>query len=405
MTQRGERTRRRRRSVAVVTSTIPITIHGFDREIIRQIQEQGYDVCVVSSPGPELEKIRDEMGVRIRALRMTRDISPLSDLVALFSWVWVCLAERPSLLVSATPKASLLSLLAAWTTRVERRLYCLVGLRLEGEQGTRRRLLTFMEKVTSWASTEVVANSPSLAARYAELHLAARGKLRQTRPGSDHGVDTDYFSPRLPDLSLATALGVDRSVPVVGLVGRLTRDKGVETLIEAMGLLQADGIACQLLVVGAQNEPDSAAFLDTLRSMGDSVVAVGAVEDVRPYFALMDIHVLPSLREGFPNVVLEASAMGLPTVATDATGAIDSVKDGVTGLLVKRQDPRGLASAITTLLSDPTLAGQLGAEARRWVVAEFQPEPVVRTLLAFGEGAASGAPWRERGAGHMTSGV
>jgi glycosyltransferase involved in cell wall biosynthesis len=405
MNQRRERTRRHRKPVAVVTATIPITIAGFGREIIRQIQAQGYDVCVVSSPDQELEKVRDEMGVRVRALRMTREISPLADLVALVSWLLVCLAERPSLMVSVTPKASLLSLLAARTTRVERRLYCLVGLRLEGEQGRRRRLLSFMEKVTSWASTEVVANSPSLAARYAELQLASQRKLRQTRPGSDHGVDTGYFSPRPPDLNLAGVLGVDRSVPVIGLVGRLTRDKGVETLIDAMGLLQADGIACQLLVVGAQNEPDSAAFLSTLRSMGDRVIAIGAVDDVRPYFALMDVHVLPSLREGFPNVVLEASAMGLPTVATDATGAIDSVKDGVTGLTVKTRDPRGLANAITTVLSDPALAARFGAEARRWVVADFQPDSVVRTLLAFDEGTTNDAPGAERGAGHMTSGV
>jgi glycosyltransferase involved in cell wall biosynthesis len=389
----------------VVTATVPITIYGFQQEIIRQIQAQGYDVCVVSSPDPELEMVRDEMGVRIRAVRMTREISPLADLIALVSWLWVCLAERPSLMVSATPKASLLSLLAARTTRVERRLYCLVGLRLEGERGRRRRLLTFMEKVTSWASTEVVANSPSLAARCAELQLASKRKLRQTRPGSDHGVDTGYFSPRLPDLDLAGVLGIDRSVPVVGLVGRLTRDKGVETLIDAMGLLQADGVACQLLVVGAQNEPDSAAFLGTLRSMGEGVVAVGEVDDVRPYFSLMDVHVLPSLREGFPNVVLEASAMGLPTVATDATGAIDSVKDGVTGLRVKIQDPRGLANAITTVLSDPALAAQFGTEARRWVVADFQPASVVRTLLAFGDGAGNDAPLPAHGAGHLTSGV
>ena len=279
MTQRRERMRGHRKPVAVVTATIPATIYGFDREVIRQIQAQGYDVCVVSSPDPELGKVRDEMGVRIRALRMAREISPLTDLLALMSWLWVCLAERPSLIVSATPKASLLSLLAARTTRVERRLYCLVGLRLEGERGRKRQLLAFMEEVTSWASTEVVANSPSLAARYAELHLASPRKLRQTRPGSDHGVDTGYFSPRLPDLNLAGVLRIDRSVPVVGLVGRLTRDKGVETLIDAMGLLHADGIACQLLVVGAQDEPDSEAFLNTLKSMGDRVVAVGAVDE------------------------------------------------------------------------------------------------------------------------------
>jgi glycosyltransferase involved in cell wall biosynthesis len=366
-----------------VTTTIPITVDTFDRELIRQTQAQGFDVCVVSSPGPALERVGDEMGVRVRALPMTREISPVADLVALVAWLRVCLAERPSLMIAATPKASLLSLLAAKATRVERRLYCMVGLRLEGERGSTRRLLTGMERLTSWAATEVIANSPSLATRYAQLRLAPSRKLRQTRPGSDHGVDSDHFRPRLPDPALAATLGLDPLRPVVGLVGRLTHDKGVDTVIGAMRLLHADGVACQLLVVGAQNEPDSMAYLDILQSMGDHVVAVGAVQDVRPYFALMDVHVLPTLREGFPNVVLEASAMALPTVATDATGAIDSVRDGETGLTVGVQDPYALALAIKTLLRDPGKASQYGVQAREWVIADFQPEAVVQTLLAF----------------------
>ena len=160
-------------------------------------------------------------------------------------------------------------------------------------------------------------------------------------------------------------------------------------MIEAMGLLRADGIACQMLVVGAQNEPDSAAYLEILKSMGDHVIAVEVVDDVRPYFALMNVHVLPSLREGFPNVVLEASAMGLPTVATDATGAIDSVRDGETGLIVKTQDPRGLADAVKSLLCDPSRASQYGVAARDWVIADFEPESVVRSLLAFGDGSTT----------------
>jgi len=369
--------------VAVVTATIPVTVDGLDRELIRQLQSQGYDVCVVSSPGPELDRVGAEMGVRVRSIPMTREISVMADVMALIAWLGVCLAERPRLMISATPKASLLSLLAGKATGVQRRLYCMVGLRLEGEHGRRRQLLAAMEKLTSWASTDVVANSPSLAARYAELRLAPQRKLRQTRPGSSHGVDSDHYSPRLPDLDLADALGINRSIPVVGLVGRLTHDKGVDTLIHAMDLLRSDGIICQLLVVGPQNEPDSAAYLDTLKSMGDHVVAVGAVDDVRPYFALMDVHVLPSLREGFPNVVLEASAMELPTVTTDATGAVDSVRDNETGLIVKTQDPRGLADAIKRLLCDPARASQYGVEARKWVISDFQPESVVRTLLAF----------------------
>jgi len=138
-------------------------------------------------------------------------------------------------------------------------------------------------------------------------------------------------------------------------------------------------------VVGAQDEPDSAIYLDILKSIGEHVFAVGAVDDVRPYFALMDVHVLPSLREGFPNVVLEASAMGLPTISTDATGAIDSVRDGETGIIVKTQDASKLADAIKTLVRDQDKASRYGVAARNWVIADFQPEAVVRSLLAFGE--------------------
>jgi glycosyltransferase involved in cell wall biosynthesis len=368
--------------VAVLTSTIPITIDKFHRELIRQVQVEGYDVCVVSSPGPELESLGCELGVRIRSLPMKREVSPLVDLVALAQWLRICLAERPSLMISATPKASLLSLLAGKATHARRRLYYVGGLRLEGEHGRRRQLLTVMEKLSSWASTEVVTNSPSLANRYAQLRLAPGRKLRQTHPGSSHGVDSWYFSPRPPDQQLARELGIDCSIPVIGFVGRLTHDKGIDCLIDALALLHGDDIACQLLVVGAQNEPDSAMYLDTLRSMEERVLAVAPVDDVRPYFSLMDVHVLPSLREGFPNVVLEASAMGLPTVTTDATGAIDSVRDGQTGVVVKPHDARGLADAIKTLIRDPAKASRYGAAARNWVVTDFQPESVVRTLLA-----------------------
>lgn len=368
--------------VAVVTSTIPITIDKFHRELIRQVQAEGYDVCVVSSPGLELNRLRDELSVRVHPLPMTREISVRADLLALIRWLRICFKERPTLVVSATPKASLLSQLAAKATRARRRLYYVGGLRVEGEQGRRRQLLWIMERLTSWASTEVVANSRSLATRYAELRLASQHKLRQTRPGSSHGVDSSHFSPRLPDFELADEPGIDRSVPVIGFVGRLTHDKGIDCLIRAIALLHADGITCQLLVVGAQNEPDSASYLDKLRSIGEHVIAVGAVEDVRPYFGLMDVHVLPSLREGFPNVVLEASAMGVPTVTTDATGAIDSVRPGETGLIVKTGDGRQVANAIHQLLADPTLRARMGDASRDWVVTDFAPELVVKSLLS-----------------------
>lgn len=369
--------------VAVVTATVPITIATFYREMIRQLQNEGYDVCVVSSPGAELERVRREARVRTRSLKMTREISPAADSFAFVQWVWLLFLERPTLIISATPKASFLGLLAGKTARVKRRVYLMIGLRLEGDIGRRRQLLVYAERLTSWASTEIVANSSSLAARFAELRLAPKRELRQTWPGSSHGVDSIHFSPRPADLSLASQMGIDRTIPLIGFIGRLTHDKGIDFLIDAIALLHENGVDCQLLVVGAQNEPDSIVYLGKLKSLGERLFVVGAVEDVRPYFALMDVHVLPSLREGFPNVVLEASAMGVPTVTTDATGAIDSVRHGETGLMVKKMDTRGLAEAIKILICDRSCASRYGATARHWAVNSFQPESVVRTLLGF----------------------
>ncbi|GAA2493687.1 glycosyltransferase [Terrabacter carboxydivorans] len=353
----------------------------FFRELIRQLQSDGFDVCVVSSPGQGLANLSHDTGVRTRELRMAREISPLADIRALVQWVLVCLQERPQLVITATPKASLLGMVAAKATRVPRRLYFAVGLRLEGAQGNRRRILAAVERVATAASTEVVANSPSLAALYRDLNLAAAAKVRQTVPASSHGVDCDYFQPSSRDVDLAARLGLELSTPVVGFVGRLTHDKGIDTLLSAMRELAESGLVVQLLVVGPQDEPDSHRYLERLKTTGGPVVVVGAVDDVRPYFSLMDVHVLPTLREGFPNVVLEASAMSIPTVTTDATGSVDSVRPGKTGLIVQREQPAALAAAMKSLLDDPSTTVRLGEEARLWVADAFRPAAVVRSLL------------------------
>ncbi len=366
---------------ALVTTTIALSADKFHRELVRQLQSDGYDVCVVSSPGQGLENLRRDLGVRTRELRMTREISLWADVCALAKWMRLCLAERPQLIVAATPKASLLSMMAGRATGVPRRLYSAVGLRLEGARGNRRRLLAAVERATTSAATEVVANSPSLAARYRELRLAPEHKLRQTLPASSHGVDCSHFQPGPPDPDLAQGLGLDLTRPIVGFVGRLTHDKGIQTLLDAMAELADAGSQVQLLVVGPQDEADSDDYLEKLATIGGCVVAVGAVEDIRPYFSLMDVHVLPTLREGFPNVVLEASAMEIPTVTTDATGSVDSVLSGRTGLLVRRQEPDALAKALRTLIDDPETAEQYGREARQWVAEAFRPDAVVRSLL------------------------
>ncbi len=373
-------TGRARPRVAVVTSTIPVTVHAFHRELLRQLGEAGFEVLVVSSPGPELDLLAATPGVRVAAIPMSRDIDARADSGALRKWVRLLRNERPALVVTATPKASLLGMVAARLTGVPRRAYYVGGLRLEGEHGRRRRLLAATERLTSASAHVVIANSPSLAREVLAHRLTRVSKLRVIKPASSHGVDTERFAPRARDAELRARLGLVDDLPVVGFVGRVTADKGVGALLSALHLLRQRAVAVQLLVLGAQNESDSAGWVSRLR--GESrVVLAGHVDDIRPYVALMDVHVLPSRREGFPNVVLETGAMGVPTVTMRATGAIDSVRDGETGLLVDVDDARQLADAVGRLLADPGLAHRLGAAAREVSVRDFQPAEVVASFV------------------------
>lgn len=367
--------------VAIVSSTVPATLDRFHRELIHQLG-QHFDVHVVSSPGKGLANLARDLPVVTHPLTMTRSISPVADLLALIRWVRLVRRVRPQAIITATPKASLLGQLAARLTGVPNRLYYVGGLRLEGARGFERWVLSVMERLTCSAATAVMANSASLFSLIKDLRLAPAHKLHQTFPGSSHGVDSAYYFPKEPDPELAASLGLDMSVPVVGFVGRLTRDKGVDVLAEALAQLREQGVPAQLLVVGPQDEPDSARCLRVLDRSGVHTIYVPVVNDVRPYYSLMTLNVLPSRREGFPNVVLEASAMGIPTVTTSSTGAIDSVRDGETGSIVPVDDPRALAGALGRLLADAELREKLGALARQWVESDFQPVDVVRSLLA-----------------------
>lgn len=366
------------RPAAVVTTTVPQTLNLFHRELIRQVLKT-HDVHLVSSPGPDLDALERDLPVVCHRLPMARDISVRADIAATWQWFELLRRLRPDVLISASPKASLLAQIVALVCAVPQRLYYVGGLRLEGARGFKRRVLTVMERLTGWCAHHVVTNSASLSARCHELSLFSAQKLTTTKPGSSHGVDSVHFAPMARDEALAHKLHLQSGLPVLGFVGRLTHDKGIDTLIEGAEILQGRGQPVQLLILGPQDEVDSQVYLDRLHRAGIHLTVLGRQADVRPYFALMDVHVLPSHREGFPNVVLEASAMGVPTVTTTATGCVDSVIPSVTGLTHPVGDAEGFANSVAEALER---GAELGGAARTWVVDEFAPEPVVKTLLA-----------------------
>jgi glycosyltransferase involved in cell wall biosynthesis len=289
----------------------------------------------------------------------------------------------PDVLFVGTPKASFLALVAGKLTRVPRRVYGLWGLRLETTAGLSRKVFAGVERAASAAATDVLAVSRSLADKYLELRLCRLTKILVIGGGSSHGVNTERFTPAIFEstLPLAKRIGLAEGIPVLGFVGRFSRDKGADSLLGTRMLLSEKNIDHELLVVGSvEGETD---VLSKLNDFGRRVKHVGVVSDVELYYKLMDILLLPTLREGFPNVVLEAAASGVPAVTTDATGAVDSVVNGVTGITVPFESSKDFSEAVLGLLCNPDSITRLGRSARARAVADFSEAAVLASIMEF----------------------
>jgi len=330
-------------------------------------------------------------GISVHSVPMERDPSPLRDLVALLRWMEILRITKPDVVTAGTPKAALLAAVSGWILRVPDRIYLLRGLRLETASGMLYRVLTRLERLTFALSTRSIAVSESLRDEAVRLGLTHGRTVAVLGRGSSNGVDTSRFFPRADDdievLALRDRIGLASGLPTIGYVGRLTADKGLGLLDAALDLLAAKGFAVQLLVVGGV---DGARLPRPSRPSPVRTFSTGRVPDTSAYYALMDVLCLPTRREGFPNVVLEAGAAGVPTVTTNATGAIDSVVDGKTGLIVDKDDASQLAEALEALLTDSDRRRRLGQHARQWVVAEFERTTVWERMEAYLAGGLSG---------------
>jgi glycosyltransferase involved in cell wall biosynthesis len=360
----------------LVTSSVTATT--FLGGYLNDLKQDGWDVTLICSDGPGLPALIEENGVGFEALRMAREPSPLRDLVSVYQ-AWRLLRRlRPEVVVYATPKASLVGALAGRLAGVPRRIYELWGLRLETATGVRRKIFGALESLTARLSTSVVANSRSLADRARDLRVDGRRAIVVLGEGSSHGVDAERFHPGVRTEPLrgndGTEVSSDRG-PVIGFIGRLHPDKGLETLLEALNLVFAAGGHFQFVLVGEDEGAIDEIEIERL-SQRLPVHLVGHMDDVRPALATMDILVLPSRREGFPNVVLEAAAMQVPSIVSDATGCRDSVVDRDTGLIVPVDDAVALAGAIEELLNNEALRIRMGEDARERILADFSATEV-----------------------------
>ena len=391
-----------RRPVRLVhVLTVPTTLLFF-RGQVGYMKARGFDLTFVASPGPELDAFGEQEGVATVAVEMPRRISIGEDLVAVRRLVGELRRVRPDVVHSHTPKGGLLGMIAAAVAGVPVRVYHMRGLAFLGATGARRALLRATERVACRLAHRVICVSASNKRVAVEEGLCPAAKIVVLSGGSSNGVDAEgRFNPDGPGTPTRTAaraaLGLPEGAPVVGFVGRVVRDKGLIELAGAWATLRELYPEAHLLVAGPfeRQDPLPPAVERALRD-DPRVHAPGEVRDTPALFAAMDVLALPTYREGFPNVLLEAAAMRLPVVATAVPGCTDAVEDGVTGLLVPPYRADALADALDRYLADPALRRAHGDAARARVLASFRREGIWEALHAEYETLLGG--WLQRSA-------
>lgn len=365
-------------------TTIPLSLHKLLKGQMKFMSAY-YDVVAVSSDSDLLSVVGANEGVRVKAVEMTREITPWNDFKALWKMYSFFIKEKPLIVHTHTPKAGIVGMMAAWLARVPLRLHTVAGLPLMEATGFKRLLLNFVERLTYSFATKVYPNSYGLRDFIVKEKLCVEEKLQVIGYGSSNGIDTSYFDPVLitseDKETLRNVLKIDENEFVFIFIGRLVKDKGINELIDAF--VKTSTQKCKLLLVGPyENELDP--LLPTTKQIIESnpdIITVGYQDDVRPYLAISNCLVFPSYREGFPNVVMQAGAMGLPSIVTNINGCNEIIIEGENGIIIPVKDVAALTKAMNSVLDNPMELNRMASNARQLIVNRYEQRTVWEALL------------------------
>lgn len=370
------------------TSTVPTTLDTFCEGLFSELSAS-YDIVVVSSPGEALGRMARREGVRCRAVAMERRMALWRDLRSLWRLYRVFRSERPQMVHSMTPKAGLLSMTAAWMAKVPVRVHTFTGLVFPSAKGLLRRVLMCTDWLTCRCATHVVPEGEGVRSDLLR-HGITRKPMKVLGYGNVRGIDLRYYD-KTPQVMRRAAdirkeLHISPSDFVFLFVGRVVRDKGVRELVEAFTQLQVS-LPCvaHLVLVGREEPLLDPLDAETLKSIACSahIHEVGEQADVRPWYAAADAFVLPSYREGFPNVVIEAGAMGLPSIVSDVNGSREIILSGRNGAIVHPQNSHTLCEAMREFVLHLEQTRRMAAEARPLVAARYEQGYVRECLKTF----------------------
>ncbi|MFD2905891.1 glycosyltransferase family 4 protein [Sphingobacterium anhuiense] len=329
-----------------------------------------------------LDKFAKKVNIPYFNIPIKRSINPFKDLSAILKLFIIIRKYKINYVFGHTPKGAMVAMIAAYLAGVDNRIYFRHGLVFETSNGLKKRVLMFIERLTVKIATKVVNVSPSVLEKVKSEKIDVSKDLILSS-GTCNGIDIKRFnnskSEEVSDL-LKKQLKINSDHFIVGFVGRLVRDKGIVELIEAWQILSISHPNMKLLIVGPFEKRDSISesFRRQIKSM-DSIIHIDFTEDVVPYYRLMSLLILPSYREGFPTVVLEAGAMGIPAIVTKVTGCIDAVRDHITGLHIENST-EDIIEKIEFYYSHPKILAIHGKQAKDYITTYFPQERIWREI-------------------------
>jgi glycosyltransferase involved in cell wall biosynthesis len=377
----------KKQKICIIT-TVDISLYWLFPDLYSLLSRNGYDVtgiCADTSSGNLSQKVRDQ-GVHVINVPMTRTFTILQDIKCLWILYGIFRREKFDIIHYSTPKAAFLAAIAGRIAGWSYLLYTLRGLGYTAFVGVKRFIGKLCEKIACRFADQVIVISPSLRDEAVREKLLSSEKVMVLGAGSSKGIDLETFSVTNAVVHKSREIREKFGIPddgiVIGTAGRLTVEKGIKELLEAFRRLCKSHSNLYLFIIGSQDHrnPLSQDILDQINNTAN-VFLTGYVIEIENYLAALDIFVLPSYREGFGNVIIEASAMGKPVIASDIPGCRDAVKNGISGLLVPPKDASSLEKSLNELITDPIKRSQMSQNGVRWVKENFDRKFVWNNLL------------------------
>ena len=381
------------KSKIIRSATIGLSLNIFCQGLLRELSEKGYEVIAISSPDSNLEELGKREKVRTIGVQMQRHIAPVKDLISLFHLIRVFIKERPDMVHSMTPKAGLLCMIASWVARVPVRVHTFTGLVFPTASGLTKKVLMTTDWLTCACATHVIPEGQGVLNDLKNNGITTK-PMKVLGYGNVMGVDMTRFSRR-PEVMEKAALHQKGGVFTFVFVGRIVGDKGLNELVHAFKalLVQVSPKRLRLVLVGYFENDIDPISIDSKRAIDSTpeIEAVGSQygDDLLSWYAASDCFVFPSYREGFPNTVLEAGAMGLPSIVTDINGSREIIisyeKDpqGATGLIIPSKDADALQKAMAWMITHDAEREKMATNARPSIESRFERHFVRHCLYNF----------------------